>query len=133
MNFRVGRLGAVLLITSLTGCTLISPAPPEEIVAERAYQRLELLRQGEPEASHEYMAPGYRATSTLVQYRLAYGGAGMWKAIDIRDVTCNGEPPNRCEVKLDITYDAPRLGLEMPRLFKEVWIRTGGDWYKFEE
>lgn len=127
------RMAPIALAMLLSGCAALNPTPPEEVIAQRAVERLELLRLGEAKASYQYTTPGYRQTSTVGRYRVKYGGAAAWRRFVVDDVTCNERPSTRCEVALRIYYLNPVVGFESDRVFKEVWIKSGGEWYKVEE
>jgi hypothetical protein len=111
----------------------LSPRPAEEIVAEKAQLRVDLLMTSKVEESYALTTPGYRATATAQQYQLAWGGAGMWKKVEIQNVSCTGEPADRCRVTLAVTYRMPRMAFENTTLLPETWIFTSGDWYLFQE
>lgn len=126
-------ISAILPVVSIVGCASLDPRPAEDVVAERAQQRVDLLMAGKLEASYALTSPGYRATATPRQYQIAYGGVGMWQSAEVQDVQCQREPIERCKVLLGITYRTPRLGMENTTLLPETWILSDGKWYKFEE
>ena len=124
---------ALSLSVALGGCSALGMRPAEEIVAQRAQERLDLLMNGGWKQAYEYATPSYRATAPLSMYSSRYGGAGMWIEARVDKVICEGDEPTRCDVLTMIKYKPPSGGFVMPRVLEETWIFTQGDWYKFEE
>jgi len=99
----------------------------QEVVAQRALERWNLMIEGRIESAYDYLSPGYRAAHSLASYSRSIRG-GIWKAADIHEIACSTQ---RCEVKviLDLVVDAS--GRPVPVPVDEIWIQTepGGDWW----
>lgn len=134
--------GSVLTVFSLllAGCaanpnTGGTPAEQagqaEQIVAQRAQQRIDALMAGEVAESLEYTSPSYRQTSTQSQYAADYAGVANWTEAIVEKVTCEAE---RCDVRMAVSYrmNAPRAHtIVSSRPVDEVWIRVDGQWYLY--
>ena len=133
MKYRLTALCAVIFLAA--GCAAFDPAPPEEVVRERAQQRVEWLMTGELERSYALTSPGYRATHTVGQYRNDFGGVGMWKAAIPGEIKCSTAPgmdeASKCEVKMMVTYRAMGMGWDQTTELPETWIRLENGWYLY--
>lgn len=125
---------AVVLAWFLGGCAVFESKTPEEVVAERAEQRLTLLITGGLEESYELTSPGYRRRNTIEQYAADFGGRMMWTAIEVKEVEClpDGEP-TYCDVVVLISYRAMRQSYVQTTEVTEKWIKSGRDWFAFPD
>ena len=135
MKYRLTALCAVIFVAA--GCAAVDPKPPEEVVRERAQQRVDWLMSQELESSYALTSPGYRATHTVWQYQRDFGGVVMWKAAipgAIKCVTLPGmDEASKCEVKMMITYRAPTMGWDQTTEVPETWIRLEDGWYLYTD
>ena len=118
-------VGAALLAS---GCASIMGPPPtaEEIVAERAQERLDALLAGDLDKAYSFFSPASQAVYEKADLASAYAGAGRWTAAKVTSVSCE---PLRCEVVYLIDYKMVRPALENSRPIAEVWINVDGKWY----
>ena len=112
----------------MTGCAAFAPPAAEQVVADRAQQRVDLLMAGEHEKSYQLTTPGYRSTENAGQYGTRWAGVGMWKDARVQSVDCAGETPEACTVVFNVSYNAMQHGLQTTNLF-EQWVFVSGDWY----
>lgn len=123
--------GLVLALFLLAGCSSIgTPKTAEELVAQRAQERLDAMMAGDFVEALEYTSRAYRQSATANQYRARYAGVGNWTKATVDRVACEEE---RCNVTISVTYRMVRPNIENTRPLNEVWISTGGDWYIYEE
>jgi hypothetical protein len=135
MHIRISRLlMAGLALSALAGCASTPPAAtsPEAQVAERAQQRWEHLIAGNHAAAYALLSPGYRATLTFDDYRLAMlSSAVRWKGVRVSEVECSGA--DRCEASVHVDFGARGLPgvkeLDATHRMSEVWLRLQGAWY----
>lgn len=120
-------LGCVLLATACA--TVEEPNTPEALVRRLATERLNALRAGDYAKALSYANPSYRLLNGVDQYRSRYGGAENWKGAEVDNVSCD---PERCRVRLLITYRMAQLEVENTRPLDELWIAIDGQWYIFE-
>lgn len=115
--------------TFLVACAgLNSPTTPEDVVAQRAQARLELMVAGDFAKGLEYTTPAYRKGRGLNSYTRTYAGVSAWNKAQVLSVLCEGE---RCEVAIEVTYQAFKAGFENKRSMEELWIRVDGSWYLY--
>ena len=116
----------------LAGCAALSPAPPEELVRQRAQARWAALIDGDWSKAYQYMAPSYRAVVEQKRYANQFGGGATWLAAEVVNVTC---AEDRCTVRMKVTYQ-PVIGMRggepSSTHFNETWIREEGQWWMFQ-
>lgn len=123
----------LLLLSS--GCSLIFPdaTPPEELVAERAQERLDLLVAGEIERSYAFTTPGYRSARTWQNYAGNWVGSSMWVSATVTKTDCGDlEPAIRCEVVVSVVFKAARMDV-LETYVREIWLSLDGEWYLFQK
>lgn len=127
------RIYWIVFIIALQGCAVFTSKPPEERVAQRSQERLDLMWSGEMKASYEYTTPGYRSARTWQEYKANWLGVGMWKEAEVHAVDCGDlEPPSRCEATIRVVFVAPRQQATTTYL-KEQWLLVEGDWYLYQK
>jgi hypothetical protein len=114
-----------LTVAFLSGCATLDSRPPEDIVAERALQRLEALMARDVGASYALTTPGYRSLETQGEYGARWAGARYWTEVSVAKVDCNAEA---CNVAVSITFDQPRVP-ELTTYMQESWVQLRGKWY----
>lgn len=122
------------LAAMVSGCAMFDARPPEEIVAERAQQRVELLQAGEYDAAYTFATPGYRSTETVARYGTRWSGVKMWLTVDVTSARCeydNEGVTDSCKAFLQVTYIAAGHG-EQTTLLEERWILIDGNWYLYQ-
>lgn len=127
MKLKRSVVWAIMLVAT-AGCSTLAPLSPEQVVADRAQQRVDFLMAGEHERSYEFTTPGYRSTENPGQYGTRWAGTGMWLGASVHSVDCIGEAPEVCKVVLDVSYRAMQFGTQNTKLSEE-WVRIGGEWY----
>tara|TARA_R110000787_G_scaffold216991_2_gene325917 strand:- start:315 stop:755 length:441 start_codon:yes stop_codon:yes gene_type:complete len=105
-----------------------SPKTPEEIVAQRAQARLDLLLAGNLEKSMNYTTPAYRTGLGITSYTRRHAGTSSWNKAEVSSVTCESD---RCEVAIEVTYQTFGAGFENTRSREERWIKVDGSWYVY--
>ena len=120
------RMIALWAVAALfSGCAMLDSRPPEEIVAERALQRLEALMARDVAASYALTTPGYRSLETQAEYGGRWAGAAYWTEVLVAKVQCAAEA---CNVAVAITFDQPRVP-ELTTHMQESWVQLRGKWY----
>ena len=127
---KTNLIALILAAATLSGCAIFDNRPPEQVVADRAQERFDLLMQGEFEKAYRYATPGYRATNTVDQYAADFGGVSMWLEAEVGEVSCPLlEEVLVCDVVTLISYNAPRMGYVQTTQVPERWIKVENSWY----
>lgn len=130
---RTAALAALLAAAALTGCAALQPQSPEEIVAQRAQQRWELLKKKDFAGAWAYTQPGFRAVVPQAAYASRFGSQVSWKSTELQKVQCQAE---RCTVTVRLTslVTIPGFGnnREIGTAAKEEWVRDEGQWWFYE-
>ena len=122
---------------SVAGCGVLEPMPPEEVVAKKAQERVDLHMAGDFEGAYQFTTPGYRSTESVSRYATRWAGVGMWLSAQVENVQC-GAPsadtnsPERCEALIRVTYHSRETG-RLSTTLSEDWILTEGDWYLYQK
>lgn len=120
----------VMVATTLSGCAIFDNRPPEQVVADRSQERVDLLMQGNFIEAYRYATPGYRATNTVDQYAADFGGVSMWLEAEVSEVDCPLlEQVLVCDVVMLISYNPPRMGYVQTTQVPERWIKVENSWY----
>ena len=123
------------------GCAVLDERTPEEIVAERAIERVNLLMAGEYDEAYLYTTPGYRSTEGVGRYGTRWAGTSMWVSASIKSVKCPAMEgaegaPTRCKVAMQVEYrfiaSGRPSGINQTVLFED-WIYTGGNWFLYQK
>ncbi len=126
---RLALAGAGLAIL-LSGCASLSPKTTEEIVAQRANERWNLMRADKFESSYEFTAPSYKAVKDAKSYRSLYGSASAWTDAKVAKVECSSDAA--CNVVMEITVRnvSPMRGAPtLTTAIDESWVKEGDRWY----
>ena len=133
MMTRFFRLTLVALLLALGGCALLHHAPPEERVAQRAQERLDLLMLGQTERSYGYTTPGYRTAKSPQQYAGNWGGVAMWLSATVVKVDCvDLTPVQRCEAVVRVSFKPARQEVTDTHM-RETWLLVDGKWYLYQK
>ena len=132
------RVLATVAVVAAAGCATAPPASapapapstPEArqaLVSGRAQVRWDAIVKDDLDSAYAYMSPGSRSVVSLEKFK-ANTRRGAFRAAKIESVTCEVDA---CMVKLQVTYDHPRMkGITTPVL--ESWIIDGGQaWYVY--
>ena len=123
---------ALFFLLALSACSVLDGRAPEEVVVDRAQQRLDTLMQGDFEASYQFTTPGYRTTEGPGPYGTRWAGVSMWLSAQVSKVTCSGkEQVDRCEVTVEVSYKAARHEPTTTFLVED-WLRINGKWYLYQ-
>jgi len=136
------RVATTLSLVALAACastsggdakkaTLVPAAAPttpeakQALVRQRTAARWDLLIKGDFEGAYEYLSPGSKESTTLLRFKSNIR-KDAFRSIDIQSVACDGDV---CQVKLQLTYDHPKMkGIVTP--VSESWIVDGSQaWY----
>ena len=123
----------------LTACSAFEPAPPEEVVAERAMRQATFLMAGDYEQALAFTVPSYQDSARAQLYGGKHAGASAWERVEVRWVRCGEDPePNRCEVRLWIFgqfFSSGRFssatGNSVPSSWDKTWVKLDGQWYQY--
>lgn len=130
---RFFRLALVALLLSISGCALLQDAPPEERVAQRAQERLDLLMSGQMERSYYYTTPGYQTARSPQQYARNWVGVAMWLSATVVKVDCvDLTPVQRCEAVVRVSFKPARQEASDTHL-RETWLLIDGKWYFYQK
>ena len=128
---RYRAVAAIFFVLVASGCGVLGKRSPEEAVAKRAQDRVDLLRAGEYDAAYTYATPGYRTTESVSRYGTRWAGVNMWLSADVTSVLCDYDKSGvtrSCKAFLGVTYIAAGHG-EQETLLEERWIAVDGRWY----
>ena len=116
----------------LGGCSALPSKSPEEIVIERAQQRIDLLMAGDYQASYEFTTPGYRSTESVGRYGTRWSGVGMWISANVIKAECTAaELIDRCKAVVQVVYRA--VGYDpLTTMLTEDWILIDDSWYLYQ-
>lgn len=103
----------------------------QDLVAEKAQTRWNLLIEGRLESAYEYLASGYRKVTPFPHYRKTVKGVGLWKTAKVTEVVC--ESAEVCTAAVDIRMEIHHLRMKSPvqtgNTIHEQWVKDGdGDW-----
>src|SRR6478609_12013300 len=94
------RLAAVTACLWLAGCaTSSSGLTPEQIVRQRAEQRVQTMVKGDFAALYEFTAPSFRKVRTAEAFKSRFGPGAAWTKADVTKINCE---PERCTVDLAV-------------------------------
>jgi hypothetical protein len=122
-------LMAALLV--LAGCAGMGK-PPEEVVRERAQERLDYLLAKDSAAAYEYLSPGYRSGFSLEDYqRKLLTQRTQWTGATVGKSDCSEDT---CKVRIVIEYTVVGAVPGVTRFdskgaSQEDWIKVSGEWY----
>ncbi len=124
-------LTALVLATGLlAGCAnTLTPTTAEEIVSQRAQQRVDLLLDKKYDQAYEYLAPSYRALNTVETYRNQFGEGARWVEPKVAKVECPTEERCNVTVKLKIAVAARGFTKPIDSSMFETWIKEDGKWW----
>ena len=129
-------LASAIASIVLSGCAVLSPKTPEQRVTERAQLWMDAMIAMDYDTAWELVSPGYRSQWAIGNYRARYRGAAWWLEGEMGSVECDRNAdeagPTECTAILYITYDAPMVNMTNRRTFTTRWLKSSGDWYKFE-
>ena len=123
---------ALFFLLALSACSVLDGSTPEEVVTDRAQQRLDTLMQGDYEASYQFTTPGYRSTEGPGRYGTRWAGVSMWLSAQVSNVTCSGrEQVDRCQVSVVVSYKAARYEPTTTFLVED-WLLINGKWFLYQ-
>lgn len=130
-------LTALVLATGLlAGCasTLAPtvPATAEEIVSQRAQQRVDLVAEKKYDRAYEYLVPSYRALNSTEKYQNQFGNGAKWIAPKVAKVECTTE--DRCVVTVKLKALVLARGFSEPidSTLTETWLKEDGKWWFYQ-
>ena len=108
----------------ISGCVSAPPRSDQEIVAEKAQKRWNLLVAGDFNAAYEMISPAGRSAVTQGGYSNSLK-RDFWKGARVEEVKCAS--PELCEVRLEIEYEY--MGRRMKTPYEEKWIKQDSAWW----
>lgn len=130
------QIFALLALFVAQGCAVLDDRTPEEIVAARAIERVNLLMAGEYEEAYLYTTPGYRSTEGVGRYGTRWAGTNMWVSAKIHSVECayveSDAMPTRCNVRMKVAFRMQTAHVQETFLFED-WIYTDGEWFLYQK
>lgn len=118
---------------ALQGCAVFTSTPPEELVAQRSQERLDLLWYGKMEEAYLYASPGYREIRSWQQYAADWAGSQMWKEAQVHRVNCgDADQPDSCQVTVRVVFLAPRQDDPVTTFLDERWLWIDDEWYLYQ-
>ncbi len=132
MSFKTGLACTMAML--LAACGTFHPKSDQEMVTERAQQRLEALKKRDMEAAYALMSPGYRESNDLRYFQATIGAGARWLTdAKVKRANCDEDV---CSVVIEAQYQyrdkaAGPAGepLLIPRDNEERWIKVDGDWW----
>ena len=127
-------LSAVTLaIGVMTGCaTISSPTTPENIVSQRAQQRVDWLLEKKYDQAYAYLTPSYRALNSPESYRGRFGDGAKWIEPKVANVECSTEERCVVTVKLKVLVVARGFGKPIDSNMTETWLKEDGQWWYYQ-
>lgn len=134
LNQKNSLMVSLVLATGLlTGCAnLLVTATPENIVSQRAQQRVDWLLERKYDQAYEYLAPSYRALNNVESYRGQFGDGAKWIEPKVAKVECPTEDRCNVMVKLKILVVAPGFSKPIDSNIFETWLKEDGAWWYFQ-
>ena len=124
---------AATLALALAGCASLSAnKSPEEVVRQRATERVEAFVKGDIDRSYALTAPSYRKLRDLDAYRRTFGAAARWEKAEVKNVSCE---PVRCKVAIAVGVKPlirGRFGDTITVQFEETWLLEDGNWWLYQ-
>jgi len=117
---------SLIALVFFVGCATQTPKTDEEIVQQKAQQRLDALLATDFEKAYSYASPAYRNSVSLNRHKPKVLGAGMWTKGEIQSVTCEID---YCDVVSKIHYRSPQIRAELPTEIRNRWIKIDGKWW----
>jgi len=125
------KFACVLALFALAGCATVKRDDTAQL-QERAEQRWNFLIAHQAEKAYDFLAPGFRATTTREGYAGAMNNRPVqWETAKFLDKTCQADS---CTVHIQVSYKTMinlhgtrKVGSESP--VEEHWIRESGHWY----
>ena len=116
----------------LAGCAALTPKTPEQVVAERAVERWNLLIKRDLAGAHAYYQPFFRNAFSVKDVEQADQPPSAY-AVRVHNVTCQ---PERCTARVVFKVKAPigrsmRAGrtMDIETFRDEDWVRENGQWW----
>ena len=120
---QLGAVFAVVAMAFLAGCATVGRSD-QDVVAERAQERWNLLVKNDFAAAHGYISPAGRELVTPEAYASSLR-KNFWTGAKVGDVVC--KQPDACEVDVWIEYQY--RGMKMKTPVHEKWIKQKSDWW----
>jgi hypothetical protein len=128
------RQASRLLLLACAALLLAACAttPKTDPVVERAQARWSALVAGDLETAYTYFSPGYRSTTSLIDYGVTMRTRPVkWTSAAYKDHSCEG---SRCIVRFDIGFQVPRPvpGMKVwdgTDVVEDTWVQTEGQWW----
>lgn len=120
-------LSATVLVTAC------SEKDPIEVVTAKANERWMAMKEGNIDKTYEFLSPSKREVTSLKAYENSKGNAVEYETIKIKDVSCPGEAPEVCQVKVYIEGTFIAKKTPVSTLFTEKWIKENGDWWFYDK
>lgn len=120
------RFVMISLLAILSACAAApSKGKIEDIVAQRAQQRWDLMIKGDLPAAYAFLSPASRSTVSLDAFQ-SRNKPGYWKKTVVKEVVC--EAPDLCDAKMELTYDLRDLKDRIQEI-QEKWTLDEGQWW----
>ena len=124
---------ATLAASLLAGCAAFGVATPERTVQERSAERWKALIAGDFNKAYGYMAPSYRAVTSLERYRSSIGGVAAWVGAEVIRVEC---ATDKCIARVKIEAKPTALMHFKANIntgVDETWLLEDGQWWLFQK
>jgi len=126
----IGLLASAFVLLAACAGTGLSGKTPEQVVEQRAQQRLDALMAQDITKVMTYTTPTYRMRVTPERYASRYAGVSSWTEARVGQVNCEED---RCDVKVMVTYQMSRPKMINTRPLDETWIKVDGSWYIYHQ
>jgi hypothetical protein len=128
---RLLTFGAAFVVSAIvSGCAVMAPPKPEDVVMSRAQERVSLLQVRDFDKAYKYLPPSYRAINSVDSYRNNFGAGAAWADPKVTRVDCSEGDRCIAEVKLGVKVVASGFGREpIPTTLREIWIQEEGQWW----
>lgn len=125
------------MVAALTGCASgvgSVAAHKEQIVEQRAQERLNHLKGKNYAQAYAYLTPSYRSVVSAESYGNQFGNGATWTDATVKSVQC--ETDERCTVNVDLKVLVVARGFGSKPLsanLVETWLKEDGQWWFYQK
>ena len=125
------------MAAALTGCAsgvASMAADKEQIVEQRAQERLNHLKGKNYNQAYAYLAPSYRSVVSAESYGNQFGNGATWVDAMVKSVKCESEERCTVNVELKVLVVARGFGSKpLPANLVETWLKEDGQWWFYQK
>lgn len=123
----------LIILSSAVLLTACSEKDPKEVINVKAMERWDALKAKDINKAYTYLSPSMRELTTANVYEKTKGGAVDYEDIQIREISCPGENPEVCNVKVYIAGVFRAKNTPISTVVNEKWVKEDGDWWFYDK